>query len=496
MFRRFCKVKGDPAKARMLERVYDGLDGGIKNNIWLTHEHLWQHYSPGKGTFECGPSWWLHYDTRTDSPGFFVGFFGWLPFLEPFLHKAYRKTLLSICKKQRNDGCFPIYPKHGTYKTEGSRIVSWGMQKYKVDDYIDGHLVAVICMCEDILFGRDAAFGRTQLPRLRKAMQYASSRKFKNGLMQVGYGGAFIELWFSFEGYPSSSQIFYMRALGLLAEVEKFLDHPEGAEKWLSLIPPVKNGLPRLMTKAGYFINAVDRQGKKHGDGSDYFESIPNVIAGPLEIIDEGMTGKIVTKIKSIPQLDKYTPIAVNYPGRTEPFHPNVEKRGVGTHWNGGAWMGFGGFEVWTHLIARDFTKAERLINQMLEIRDKFGLQDFVAGFGAHHGGNVFNRKPCDHPITFQHGAFGNTLRGLLNVQPAWNGIRIKPRIFPEIKTISFQKPLYYGKRELYVTVNNGRRIAKVLVNGKMVKPLSDEEVFFEADSLPEGRCNLRIDMQ
>ena len=490
---RFCKVEGDGAKARMLERVYDGLDGGVRDNVWAACENLWQHYSPGKRMFECGPSWSLEYDVRTDSPGFFTGLTGWLPFLDPFLRAAYRKTLLTICRRQRSDGMFPIYPKHGQYKTEASVAVSWGLTKYRLDDYVDGHLVAIINGCEDVLFTRDVAFGRKRLPKLRRAMTYATDRKLKNGLMEVGYGGAFIELWFAFEGFPSTTQIFYIRALRLMAEVERLLGHPEEAERWLSFAPPIEKGLKRLTTRAGFFINAIDLKGKRHGDGRDYFETIPNVVAAPLGVIGEAQAKKIVAKIKTVPQLDEHCPIAVNFPGRTESFLPRVEARGVGAHWNGGAWMGFGGFEVWTHLIARDFAKAERLIHQMIDIRSKSGLQDFVAGFGAHQGGNVFRRKPCDHPIIFQQGAFGNTLRGLLGVQPRHDGLVLQPRIFPAVKKLEFTKPIYYGDREIYITIKNGKRISKVTVDGNTVKTHDGDTVFLTDEVLAARTCRVDI---
>jgi hypothetical protein len=398
--------------------------------------------------------------------------------------------MLAMTKKQRVDGMFPIYPLHGQYKTEES----WRLEQYGLDDYIDGHLCAIINDCEDVLFTRDAAYGRRRLPILRRAMACATKRKFVKGLMHVGYGGAFIELWYAMRGTPSTTQIFYIRALMMMAELEKFLGHSDKAAEWASHIAPVKKALKRLITRGGFFVNAVDDKGRAHGDGTDYFESIPNVIAAPLEVASEAHARRIVAKIRTVPQLDQNTPICANYPGRTETFHPRVEWRGVGTHWNGGAWMGFGGFEVWTHLIARDYAKAARLINQLIEIRNEFGLQDFVAGFGAHQGANVFRRKPCDHPIHFQMGHAGNPLRGLLGVQPRYNGLLLMPRIFPDIKRIQLKKPVYYAGSEVYFTVRNGRRIARVTANGERVKPRNDESVLLSHDLLTSRhRCNVEI---
>lgn len=493
---RFCRVKGDTKKARMLERVYDGLDGGIKNTPWNSCENLWQLYSPGKRMFDCGPSWSLEWDVRTDSPGFFVGFTGWLPFLEPILRVGYRNTLMSICKKQRKDGCFPIYPLHGEYKTEEGVIAEWGMQRYNIDDYIDGHMCAIINICEDILFTRDKRFAQERIPKLRKAMEMLTRRKFKDGLMEVGYGGAFIELWYSYEGYPASSQIFYLRSLALMAEVEKFLGNQEQSEKWFSFIKNVQKSLKRkLITPEGFFIGAIEVNGRKHGDGNDYFESIPNVIAAPLEIIDEKTAGSICKKIATIPQLDSTVPIVVNYPARWEEFHPRVSNyRGIGAHWNGGAWMGFGGFEVWTHLIARDFTKAERLINQMMDCRDEYGLQDFVGNFGNYKGVNVFNRKPCDHPLHFQLGSSGNTLRGLLGIQPRHDSIEFIPRIFPDIHEIEFKQPIYYGNKEIYISIKNGTTISKVTVNGKVIKDFDEHKFILKYEDLSALRNFVRIE--
>ncbi|MBI4242723.1 MAG: hypothetical protein HY606_01420 [Planctomycetes bacterium] len=491
---RFCSIKGNAVKARMLERVYDGLDGGIKNTPWNTNENLWQHYSPGKRMFECGPSWSLKWDVRTDSPGFFVGFTGWLPFLEPLLRAAYRNTLMNICKKQREDGCFPIYPQHGEYKTEEGVIVEWGMKKYNIDDYVDGHMCAIINTCEDILFTRDRRFARERLQSLRKAMRMMTMRKFKNGLMKVGYGGAFIELWYSYEGFPSSSQLFYIRSLILMSEVEKFLGNVHESEEWISYSKDTWKALLKyLITQEGYFIGAIDVDGHKHGDGTDYFESIPNVIAAPLEVIGEEGAYSICRKIATIPQLDCDVPIAVNYPARWEEFNPIVAKRGPGSHWNGGAWMGFGGFEVWTHLIAGDFNKAERLINQLLDYRDRYGLQDFVGGFGVYKGVNIFNRKPCDHPLHFQHGSAGNTLRGLFGIQPRYDGIVLMPSIFPDIKSIQFKKPIYYGDREIYVSISNGTRIKRATLNGNSIKDFDEKKVVLKYENLPKKRCFVEI---
>lgn len=487
---RFCKVKGNIEKAKMLERVYDDLDGGIKNNYMSNQENVWAHYAPAKDMFESGPAWSMPYNTRADTPSIFCGYTGWFPYFNPFLRRALRNTLLSICAKQRKDGCFPIY-QAGECKTEQGVIVSWGLQEYKVDDYIDGHMCAIINFCEDILFTRDIVFAKKMIPRLRKAIQLLMNRKFKNYLMEVGYGGAFIELWYSYVGYPTTSQIFYIRALQLMAEVEKFLNNNDNAEKYLSSIPDTKKALmQKLFMKEGFFMGTLDINGKHHGDGKDYFESIPNVIVGPLEVVDESHAKSIVKKIKTIPQLDCEVPMVVNYPGRWENFNPKVEGRGVGNHWNGGAWLCFGGFEIWTHLIAKDYEKAERLINHVNDYRKAYGLQDFVGNFGRFKGMNISRQGfATDHPLNFQHGAFGNTLRGLLGIQPYSWGIELMPRIFPDIKEIEFKKPIYYGGKEIYISIKNGTTINKVMVNGNSIKDFDEHKIILKYEDLPAKRC-------
>lgn len=510
---RFCTVKGDSKKARLLERVYDDLDGGVKDNAMLSREYVWGHYSPAKDMFEAGPFWSKPYDTRQDTPGFFVGYTGWFPYFNPFLRRVCRNTLLSICKKQTEEGIFPICV-DGEIKTDTPvelnkstikevnksvlKILKEGQLEIQddIDVYIDGHLAAIINFCEDILYTRDIKFARKMLPRLRKAMNYAVNRKFKDGLMKVGYGGSFIEMWYSYEGYPSSSQIFYIRSLELMAEVEKYLGNEDNFERYLSYIPEVKNSLiKKLLTREGFFMGALDIHGKRHGDGKDYFESIPNVIAAPIEVVGESIARRIVKKIKTIPQLDSEVPIAVNYPERWEKIVLWRQMHGVGSHWNGGAWMGFGGFEVWTHLIAKDYEKAERLITQLCDYRETYGLQDFVPGFGKKKGVDIYGRKPCDHPLHFHHGAFGNTLRGLLGIQVRAEGLEFMPRVFPDVKEIDLKEPIYFGDKEIYVSVKNGKRITKVTVDGKNSGNFTDEKVLLRYNDFSSARTRFRIEL-
>ena len=144
--------------------------------------------------------------------------------------------------------------------------------------------------------------------------------------------------------------------------------------------------------------------------------------------------------------------------------------------------------------MARDFAKAERLITQMMDYRDEYGLQDFVANFGQYKGANVFDRQPCDHPIHFQHGANGNPLRGMLGIQPRHDGILLTPRIFPDIEQIDFKQPVYYADREIYISIRNGARIKRVTVNGTAIKDFDDETVMLKHEHLSRRQSRVRVE--
>lgn len=457
---RFCEIKGNQEKTELLEAVYNVLDGKEGG------ENLLQLYRPVRGgIFVEGPRWegvWTH--------NTFVGMMGWLPYLEPKYRRFHRNSIELWIEKQREDGLIPE-----CVRTDGY-FAYYNDENFKGDVFVDGHWMGLSTICEYILFSRDVLWAEENLGKLRKAVDFTKSRKFKNGLMEVGVGGTVFEQCYGYEGYPSSTQIFYIRALHLMSEVEILLGNRQEAENLKREIPRFKKALlDNLLTKEGFFISALDKKGNPHGR-YDYFESYPNAIAGPLEVVDDNIVKSIVKKINSIPELDSNVPMCSNYPGRPDE-ETNYEHGGDGFHMNGGAWMGLGGLDVWSHLIVADYERAEVLIRLLVDMQKNHYLQDRVEEFGKDKSGST-KTAGCDHPARHAVGGFGNVLRGLFDIQVTAKGLKLRPHIFPDIEEIKLKVPIYLGTKQVYLSViKNERDIKGITVDGKDYKNHTNDRV-------------------
>lgn len=433
----------------MLEAVYNVLDGTRGG------ENLLQLYRPDhSGIFVEGTGWegvWTH--------NCFMGMFGWLPFLDIRLRNCQRNSQELWFQAQREDGLFP------EFVTKDEQFSYYNDHNTEGDVFVDGHWLAVSLICEYILFTRDVEYAKDKIHPLRQAMNFANTRSFKNGLMQVGTGGAIFEQFYNYEGYPSSTQIYYLAALQRMAEVEKLLGNFQQAERFQQKMSPVKQALLKwLLVPEGYFASALDVQGNYHGY-RDYFESYPNAMAAPLGIVSDDIACSIVRKIKSIPEVDCNVSMCSNYPARTE--KTTVDARGKGFHFNGGAWMGLGGFDVWTHLIAGEYERAEMLIDLMVDMQQNHQLQDRVEDFGRDKDA-LSGTAGCNHPARHAVGGFGNILRGFLDVHAKADTLELRPHIFPDIEVLTLKIPIRWNKKEIFVKIINAERklVKDIKVNG------------------------------
>ena len=442
---RFCEITGNKKKQELLEAVYNVLDG--RNG----GENLLQLYRPEYGGIFVEGSVWEGVWTYNH----FIGMTGWLPFLEPKLRRYSRNSIELWFKEQREDGLFPVF-----VSKEGKNGGYFVDEDTEGDEWIDGQLMGLMTICEHILFARDFEWGTNVLSKLRKAIEYILNRKFVDSLIEVRMNGVCFERCYGYTGYPSTSQIFCVRALKLMAEVEIFLNSGRNVNELLALAESIRESLMnKLFLPEGYFISAIDDKGKLHGK-DDYFESHPNVMAAPLEIVKKKEAQSITKKIKAVPELDSNVPICSNYPAR--PVDEIRWTAGIGQHMNGGAWLGLGGFDVWTHLIAGEYERAEQLISLMVDMQCNHQLQDRVEYFGADKEAKS-GTTGCDHPAKHAAGGFGIILRGLLGIQVDASGIKCKPLLFPDIKRLKTKIPVRIGEKSILLNiVNNSDNLSQV----------------------------------
>ncbi|MHB9035717.1 MAG: glucosidase family protein [Armatimonadota bacterium] len=412
--------------------AYDGKDGG---------EHLLMCKVPWRGgLFIETPEMWQGVWTHNACSGMY----GWEPFMLPEDSQAHRHSLDLLFDVQREDGMLPeaAIPsearQHYDAITADRYQANTGLQvvsdsgdlgvfynDYQVhgDVFVDGHCMGLIMICEHALWTRDVSWTTGVFSKIAKAAEFICNRRRDDGLILVKSGGTVFEQCYGYTGYPSSTQIFAAAALMRAAEVGKLigLEKPE----WISVAEEIKSALyAKLYSPKGFFVSAMDQNGALHGH-LDYFESFPNVFVGPLGIAGTKETMGIVGRIVQIPEVDMHTPICSCYPGRPG-FDIHYSHGGPGYHMNGGAWMGWGGLDVWTHLMAGKNDRAGYLIDNLIEMQKHKTLMDRVEEFGRDRDGKT-GTSGCGHPLRASAGGFGNILRGFFDLQVFADRIEYRP---------------------------------------------------------------------
>lgn len=431
---RFAKTDREP-ESRLINGCYNAYDG--KNG----GEHLLMCKTPWRGgMFIETPGMWQGVWTHNACSGMY----GWEPFFLPEDSLAHRRSLDLLLGVQRSDGMLPeaAIPSEarahqdglvGDRSQSGEKAVFTNedgdqgvfYNDYQVhgDVFIDGHCMGLIMICEHALWTRDIAWTTGVFDKIAKCVEFLQNRRRDDGLIWVGPGGTVFEQCYGYKGYPSSTQIFAAAAIMRAAEVGKMLGTPK--PEWISFADEIKAAMyAKLYSPKGFFVSAMDEQGTWHGH-LDYFESFPNVFAGPLGLAGTNEVLGIVGRIAQIPEVDMHTPICSCYPGRPG-FDIHYSHGGPGYHMNGGAWMGWGGLDVWTHLMAGKFDRARYLIENLVEMQRHKTLMDRVEEFGRDRDGKT-GTTGCSHPLRASAGGFGNILEGMFDLQVYADRIEYRP---------------------------------------------------------------------
>jgi hypothetical protein len=243
----------------------------------------------------------------------------------------------ALCDAAR-PGCI-IY-KQGDGRTD---IHDWGMEFTAA---------GIVMQAELLLISRDPKALAHYLPKLEKSADFIESRRDpQNNLFLAGPAGNLLAPSYAgwkrpagtyAKAYLAGLSINYIAALDRLTELEKLAGSAAKAKRYAARREAARQGLPRLMTEEGYFINYLDPDGTKHGvygaPQHGYFAAIPNHDAMAFRVADDAQAEKIYAKIAAIPGLRPHHVIITNYPGLDDMYE---EPRGLWRfgHWvNGGHW--------------------------------------------------------------------------------------------------------------------------------------------------------------
>lgn len=463
-------------------------------------ENLSMLYKPSWNGFAEGPTWKYWWIQNSFGPTYTM---------LPFMDKAYQTFVYNSqalwfrmigngIRKDNNNFVSPVgglmdcardsptdyYCKQGDYKVN---IHDWGF----------GFTTAGILLeSELLLIRRDMREIRHYLPLLESAAGFVDSRRdtVKNmflvgtaaNLLAPGYAGSgILQPDGTYEmAYLAEISVNDIAALNRLIELEKMAGNKSMVLLYTRRIEKLKKGLSRFLTKEGYFIRSIDKDGTKHGvygaPKHGYFETTPNQDAMAFRIVDDAQAEQIYKKIESIPELRMHKLILPNYPSYDD-MYDTADLFHFGDWVNGGHWttcearMQIGYYRV------RAFEDAKQAFKVMLGRAYDFRLDNPLKCFGA------CEYQP-DLPINIVYdswGAPGGFLRGLFEYEYKSDGLILYPHIPDGISSLSQEFPVFYGRKKIYISTHGTGRITLVNRNNKPLRSFTEKSISLNPDETP-----------
>lgn len=354
----------------------------------------------------------------------------------------------------------------------------------------------LILQSELLLIRRNHAEIKHYLPMLEMCASFIDSRRNpSNNIFLVGPAANLLAPSYAGTGkllpdgsygkaYLAEISINYIAALNRLIEVEKMMKRKDKVKLYAHRIELVKKGLSNFITPEGYFVRSIDPDGTKHGvygaPVHGYFASSPNCDAMAFRIANNHQSKEIYDMIRSIPELRPYKLIIPNYPSYDDMYeYDGIFK--YGTWVNGGEWATEEAFAQIGYYRVSAYHDAEESFKVMLKRAKNFRLDNPLTHFGS-------KEYQPNLPVNCVYdcwGVPGGFLRGLFEYIYTANGLRLYPHIPPGITVLRQKFPVYFGKKEIYISVSGSGSVSAVKVNGKPSKDFTKKSVFLSLDATP-----------
>lgn len=464
-------------------------------------ENLPMLYMPNWNGLVEGPTWdawWIQNSYGTT--------YSILPFLEePFL--TFLQNSQDLWFDQMGDGkrvgaappfdwvapngclCDAARPGWIVYRQGDGRtqLHDWGMEFTAA---------GLLLQSELLLIGRDSATLDRYLPKLERCARFIETRRDPtNNLFLAGPAGNLLAP--SFAGwkrpdgtygraYLTGLSITYIAALERLIELEKLARRPDQAKSWTERRELARQGLSRLTTQEGYFINSLDPDGTRHGvfgaAQHGYFESSPNHDAIAFHVVDQTQAERIFQKIASIPELRPHDFILPNYPSYDDMYEKPEGLWAYGTWVNGGHWSTCEARMLLAYYRLDKFEDARRSMRQLLRFAKRFRMDNPLVKCGS----DVY--QPAQ-PVNLTYDAFGPPaafMRGLFEYAYRADGLTLIPHIPPGITRLEQRFPVRFGSKRLYIATTGTGNVTAVRINGKSWKSFDARKLTLPYDKIPQ----------
>ncbi len=379
-------------------------------------------------------------------------------------------------------GCI-IY-RHGDGK---AYMHDWGMEFTAA---------GVVLKAEELLISRDEKALARYLPMLERSVNFIETRRDpKNNLFLAGPAGNLMAP--SYAGYrkPDGTydkaylaglSVTYIAALDRVIELEKMAGNSEKAALYSQRRELARKGLPRLMTREGYFVKSIDPDGTRHGvfgaPKHGYFETAPNHDAIAFRVVDDAQATKIYAKLASIPQLRPYGLIITNYPSLDDMYEKPEGLWRFG-HWvNGGHWSTCEARMMLGYYRLGKYDDARKSMQQILTFARRFRMDNNLTNFGS----EVYQPK---EPINITYDAFAIPAalrRGLFEYLYRARALTILPHIPSGITELVQLDPARFGSKRLYLATFGSGPVSRVEINGREWKRFTPSSVELPYADLPE----------
>lgn len=464
-----------------------------------TMENLSMLYTPEWNGFVEGPTWHAWWIQNS---------FGATYTMLPFMNKAYQTFVYNSqdwwfhfmgdgVRKGSNGG--HVAPVGSLCDCASPKGVNYRQGDYKVDKHDWGYgftAAGMILQSELLLVSRDKADIAHYLPMLEKCAAFIDDRRNPlNNMFLVGPAADLLAPSYAGTGkllpdgsygkaYLAEISINYIAGLNRLVELEKMMGRKDKVKLYTHRIELIKKGLTNFITPQGYFIRSVDPDGTKHGiygaPVHGYFASSANCDAATFRIADDRQAKQIYDVVRSIPGLRPYKLIIPNYPSYDDMYQYNSLFE-YGTWVNGGGWATLEARAQMSYYRAGAYHDASASFKQMLKRSVDFRMDNPLAHFGS----KTFQGNEPINSVYDCWGVPGGFLRGMFEYIYTADGLRLYPHIPPDITALRQKFPVYFGKKEVYISITGNGDISAVEINGKPLKDFTGKSVFLALDATP-----------
>ncbi len=371
------------------------------------------------------------------------------------------------------------------------------------DWYYGGAAAGIIMEAERLLAGRNISEIKERLPQLKRVADFIDIRRDKetnlikggrsSNLLAPSFGGVKQEDGSYATAYLTELSVNFCAALGRLIELCKMTGDEQSVEKYTSTLSLVKNALPKLMEKDGYYIRYMEDNGSRHGvyqaDEYGYIEAAPNHDAVAFGVNNDQQSKQIIDKLLSVPGLAPNDFILPNHPAYDDLDNITVIKHLPPGMWvDGGFWSTTQGRMNIACLRVNEFEHPFKAWSKQLKF-----MQAFRAGAPMKdYGQTLWDDKIQKWGFNVVYdcwGVPGGLLRGLFEYTYGNDNLKIRPHL-PKTITRYIQKhPVSFGDTKIYLTVNGTGKVKMAKSKNQTFEITEDGWIIIKPDQKEDNLC-------